>query len=425
MFAKSNQPRMLRASLRDRWRAESRSRVTADRAGAAAAVMLAFCTLAIGGYRLGDLPPVRSVAEQEIEREARTLAETGHGTRGEVLPVFFPTATYPAGRDPIPVYVTALFAVAFPAVSAARIATVLLAAINVLLVYVIARQVCRRHLAAVAAAMFTAASPAHVVLSRAAVTALYPVVFVSLSLWCLVRWTTGHDPRWAVVGGFVLGAGLFSHPLAIVLMPLVLAIMLAAIARTRRHVTWAPLLPLAGFAVPFLLWLMWSWSSGDRLSALANHYRLYDATALNYLQGVKDMTSYFGLSVRSYIYWQYFSPSLMFFGGEPATLNSVRHIGLLLIPVMPLLAAGVYRITIRRGDIDLVLLAGMLCAPVAAALEPSLAVRRVLVMLPFVAIIAGIGLDDWLARPRWRVAALAALVLAGLQFLWFAGRYFG
>jgi 4-amino-4-deoxy-L-arabinose transferase-like glycosyltransferase len=395
-----------------------------SRRSVATGAVLVIATIVIGAYRLGDVPIDLTRVEQEVQAEAQTLVASTRGTSGEFLPLFFPTPAYPPGREPLNVYVPAILFLMLPAMPLTlRIPSVLVAAVDVLLMYLVARRLCRRESVAVTAAMLLAMSPAHVIYSRMAINVLYPVPFVCLWLWCIARFMDERARRWLVFAGLSLGVGAYSHPVAVVAMPLLLTATLVLIWVDSRELLRMTLLPLAGFLAPLTLWLAWTWLHGDRLSMLANHYRLYDASHLNYLQGLKDMASYFGLSVRSYIYWQYFSPTLLFFSGEAAVLNSARHVGLLPFPVALLLGIGLYRITRRRTRIDMLLLAGLLLAPVAAALEPSLAVRRILVILPFAILIAAIGIDDLFARPRGRIVAAAVLVFTVVQFAVFFTRY--
>ena len=138
------------------------------------------------------------------------------------------------------------------------------------------------------------------------------------------------------------------------------------------------------------------------------------------------MSSYFGLSVRSYIYWQYFSPSLWLFAGEPVDFASTRHVGAVLLPIGIPVVVGLYELAARRRPLDLLVLSGLAIAPIAAALEPStVTLRRALIALPFVALTATAGFERLFRGHRlargvgWLVAILTVAQSAVFLSLYF------
>jgi 4-amino-4-deoxy-L-arabinose transferase-like glycosyltransferase len=371
---------------------------------------LGAAALVLGSYRIADVPGAKTIAATDIDAEARRLRQTGANTSGDAVPLFFPTEAYPPGREPLPVYAAAMALMLFGHSKASvQVPTVILGAVNVMLMYLVARRLFGKHLVALSAGVFLLLSPVHVIYARSGDNALYPVPFLLAWLWCLPTLLRQPTAGGVVLVGVLLGIGTYTHPSALVFMPILLFLTGSIISRDTRRVTLVACLA-AGFFVTLSGWLLWALWHGDRIAALAAHYRLYDAN-LNVFQGGRDLASYFGLSVRSYVYWQYFSPSVLIFVGEPVMINATPQIGLLLWPAAVVIAAGVSWMCVRRSVLDLVLAGAILGAPIAAALEPSaISVRRTLVLLPLIVLVAAIGVDAMVQRVGTR--AIAAITIA-------------
>ena len=93
-----------------------------------------------------------------------------------------------------------------------------------------------------------------------------------------------------------------------------------------------------------------------------------------------------------------------------------------------LLPLGVHALLVRaKSSRRLLLLLGLFLAPVAGALVGEVKVNRVLVMLPFAALIATSGLA-WAMERRswiWKLAALGIVAAMPLQFVSFYRDYMG
>jgi hypothetical protein len=109
-------------------------------------------------------------------------------------------------------------------------------------------------------------------------------------------------------------------------------------------------------------------------------------------------------------------------------INSTRQFGVFLLPLAVLLPVGINEIVNRRrSPLFLLLLAGLLTAPLAACLvNDSYAIERELELLPFAALIAAVG-GEWLwSRGRlYQVAAVGLLLAIPIQFAFFSRDYFG
>jgi hypothetical protein len=181
-----------------------------------------------------------------------------------------------------------------------------------------------------------------------------------------------------------------------------------------------------GFIIP-LAWLFrWHFQHPSRYSDLIGTYHLYE-THLNPLQGIKDLSSGFSIGVRSGVYWDFFNPSFLFFVGDSSLMNSTRLVGVFLWPVAMFLLVGIHRMLTRRSPLDILVLSGLLTSPIAGILVAEVALRRALVMVPFVILIAVSGIENMLSSRRVapRLAAVALLAMIGMQFRSFYLDYMG
>src|SRR5262249_59776042 len=128
------------------------------------------------------------------------------------------------------------------------------------------------------------------------------------------------------------------------------------------------------------------------------------------------------------VYWDYFNPAYLFFSGGSNLTTTTRQVGVFLAPVGIFLLVGVCAWGRRRPvTATIVLLAGLMLAPLPATLvDERYAVQRELVLLPF-AVLVGVFGVRWMAQqPRaWtRLAAVALLAAVPVQFAYFYRDYF-
>jgi hypothetical protein len=248
---------------------------------------------------------------------------------------------------------------------------------------------------------------------------MWPVLIA----WLLCVDRARATPVWLSAAGLMLGLGLNAHPVAMLMMPLLLLLTVAFTApaswdagvQIRRLV--APLLAFAVGAVPFA-WFLSGHPEYFRDAVIG--YGLYDASRYNILQGAREMSAWVGLTARTEVYWDSFDPGLLFLPGGTIG-RSLTNPEVFLLPFAVLLPAGLYRI-VRRSPTPTgwLSIAGFLLAPLPSALtaqppEP----RRLLLMAPFAAVIAAEGvLQLWSVQGRWRaIVARAAVASVPLCFV--------
>jgi len=182
------------------------------------------------------------------------------------------------------------------------------------------------------------------------------------------------------------------------------------------------------WVVPIVPLVVWELAHPSRFYEMITIYHSY-APQFGPLQGLKEMLSYFSLSVRSSHYWTNLSPSLLFFEGDASLVNSTRLTGVFLWPFAFLFVTGVYQIlATRRSKLPLVLLMGFLTAPLPQVLTVDVGIRRSLVLVVFGVLIATYGVEYVLARRQrlvLRLAAIAVLVVLPFSFRNFYRDYVG
>lgn len=388
-------------------------------------LLLAVIAGSLYATRLQYAPVYLASDEIKFALQARSIAATGRGLNGQLLPLYFSEPGFSAGRDPISIYVTALFLKVLPFSEATiRLPSAVVAVLDVVLMFFLARRMFGRELLAILAATLLALTPGHVVYGRFAVDVLYPLPFLLAWLLCLLVFLDRGRLPTLFAATMFLGLGVYSYIAFMVMAPVY--VLLTAFALWERRSLKAYLVAAAGFILPLALLVRWYLEHPTQYDDLIGAYRLYD-THLNPLQGLKDLSSYFSIGLRSGVYWDFFNPSFLFFSGDSSVMSSTRLAGVFLWPAAIFLMVGIYRMLARRSPLDILLLSGLLTSPLAAVLLAEVALRRALVMLPFVILIATSGVEIMISSRRlaWRLAAVALLVMTSVQFRSFYLDYMG
>jgi 4-amino-4-deoxy-L-arabinose transferase-like glycosyltransferase len=240
----------------------------------------------------------------------------------------------------------------------------------------------------------------------AALFATMPMVWIAvrdgapqlLLLPLVAAWLVSFDeyfrsgkPYWLAAGGVALALAVYAHLTGIVMAPVYAAIAVLALI-VRRESPSRVMLFVAAFAVIASPWAIATLREPDSFAAAVNRYGLYDAGRFNVLQGARELTSWTGLTVRSEVYWDSFSPALLFLG-KGGLANSLLRPEVFLLPFAVPFCLGLIR-SVRRPDDPAawLLLAALAAAPVVVALLAQPPVPgRLLLMAPVAALIATRG----------------------------------
>jgi 4-amino-4-deoxy-L-arabinose transferase-like glycosyltransferase len=425
-------------------------RVRTNRKTALTILLLVIPVLVLYASRLAYSPIYLHHDEVFFALEAHSIASTGRDLYGRFLPLYFQISD-DVWFQPILVYVTAFFLKLFPlSESTLRLPSAVMGTIDVVLMYLVARRIFKRERPALLAAVLLALTPAHFIHSRLAMDYIYPVPFVMAWLLCLLIFFERRQMWIVFVATSFLGLGFYTYIASVAMMPVYLLMTWLALFRTDDRPMRLYLAAAAGFVWPLLLLIPWTLHHANALLATAGRYQLSNLPALavtgvtstglppdadsiasltGILRDLRQSTHFSGLTGRISLYWYFFDPSYLFLtGGYANVVNSTRRVGVFLLPMAVLLPFGLNQLITRRTRADLIVLLGLVTAPLAACLvvpEPF-AIDRELQLLPFAALIGATGAARlWSARDRrWRALAVCLLLLVPLHFGLFYVDYF-
>lgn len=375
---------------------------------------------------LDRLPIVFGSDEAHFAIHAESLARSGRDLNGRALPVFVritdpmvPNHSTQIWYQPMLFYLMTPFIGAFGVQEwTARLPVALVAIANLFLLFAIGRRLFGDSRYAVLAALILAVTPAHVIVARQALDYIVPLPFVLGWFLCLLRYLDSGRARDLAVGGWLLGAGMFSYIAAWVLMPCYVLLTAIAVWRSGRPSRGRDLaIGGAAFAIPAAVLAAALASTPDMLTSTLGRYQIGTGASAP------------GLSERVALYWDYFNPSFLFFAGGSNPTQATGRAGVFLLPLLPLLIAGLREVFRNRSPRWTLASAALAAAPLPIAITmpaaASYSIARAMTLLPFVALVATLGVR-WLMRER-RLRLLAVACLAGLpiQFALFVFDYRG
>lgn len=357
--------------------------------------------------------------EAIIALDAHAIATTGRTLDGVLMPLYFYIPLSASWFMPYIYYWTAAWLTLLPVAEwSIRVPTAIIGLAGIVLMYRVSRKslsvpsapsAADRALAVIATALL-ACAPTYFILSRYALDYIYPVPFILGWLYCLITaLEPGRSRRWLFAAGLSLGAGFYSYIASMALMPIYCALGIATLIALKR-----PSRDLAahaaGFAMPLLFFALWLTQHPDVVRTTAERYGFAGAA----VQGAP-----MDLPAIADRYWRFFHPDFLFLTGDSYLPFSTRTAGVFPLAAALLMTIGVYAaLGPARSPLTVMLVAGFLLSPVPAALlEDPGAIRRAIGMLPFGALIGGLGLRQ-LARiarvPQLKMAAYAAGAIAAV-----------
>lgn len=363
--------------------------------------LLLVVTAVLYTSQLAQVPAYLMHDEVNFALQAQAIGASAHDTNGRLLPVYFSEDGFAAGRDPIMIYVTAIWLAARPlSDTAARLPTAVTGVFSVALMFLVGRRLFRSDAMAIVAAGLLALTPAHFVNTRLALSITYPIPFILLWLWCLHKYLSSGDRRLLFGGGLALGVGVYAYVASLFMMPLYLAFTMLVVRRERRELASTAVL---GFAVAMLPLLWWQFEHPDRYRNLLEAYQ------------VRDPASAVSFPDRLAAYWMFFNPDYLFLSGDARLTNSVRTAGLFPMATAIFIPAGIYHLWRGRGHaIGRCILAGLLTAPLATAISGRLEINRVLYVIPFGVLVAAFGVRALLSTKWWPVRLGTVALLIGV-----------
>ena len=391
-----------------------------------AGILLAIVAVsaALYSYRLDFAPPNIQIDEAIIAINAHEIATTGRDLRGELLPLYAQTADH-SWYQPAVMYLTATMLAVTPLSEwSIRIPAVFMGVLGIGLMFAVTRLATQSLVISIAAAAMLALTPALFVHSRYAMDYHYPIPFILGWLYCLLRFDLTRRLPWLVAACVILGVGFYCYISSIVMMPVYFLMTLMWLYMRREPsrsfaAAAAGMLPLL---LPFLIWIA---LHPQAYSATVDKYGLYNPNDLNAVQGLRSAFSFLSVGQRLSQYWNYYDPSLLFFGSGIKVQFSTNLVGVFLLPMAFFMIVGLYAALRRRAEpFYLIVLLGFVTAPIAASIPTEEnAIFRALGLLPFGVLLAAAGLQHlWqlAAPPSVRLGLQGAGVLAVVAGLGYA-----
>ena len=215
-------------------------------------------------------------------------------------------------------------------------------------------------------------------------SAVYPLPFVAAWLLAAALLVQRRDLLSAAAAGLALGTGVYASTPSAVMMPAyaVLTVMVLAPSRILPVRHWAVFLGAFLLAALPLL-ARWAMQPSLYREMVLGHH-LYDANRFNVIQGVREVTSWVGLTARSEVFWDYLNPAFLFVTGH-----------VLSWPLLVLVPVGIYAIVARDvSTVGRLVFAAFLIAPLAASLPAEPPMRaRIAWILPAAALLAASGVE--------------------------------
>lgn len=267
-----------------------------------------------------------------------------------------------------------------------------------------------RRLGALAAALF----PLTPLLVRVGRPSADPLLFVVAWLLALMLGSQPSRTAWLLVAGGSLGLGLYSGLTSLVMMPLYLGVTVIWLFLYRPREPLPFVFVVGAFAVAAIPLAIFIARHPDYLAGEINRLGIYDARAYGVIHGTREVLNWIGLTARSGVYYDYFSPAFLFFP-EETLAGTVRYPQIFLLPFAVLVPAGIYRALKHPVTPAAALtLAGFLTSPLAASLDGPNVGRRIVFMVPFAVLLAAWGAGQLLSSPSASVRRGAWALLAGV-----------
>ena len=389
--------------------------------------VLLIVALVLYGSDLSPSPSPLRAEEVALARQAYSIAQTGHDLDGRTLPLYV-HGEGDVWFPPLPAYAAVIAAALVPASAAAvRWPSVVAGVLTILLVYRFGLKLFGDGTRSAVAAAIALLSPALYMWSRLAFDGIFAVPFVLTSMLYVLLFLDKPQPSYVWLAGLALGIGFYASTTAPILMPIYLVVAVVTIwmgGHTRPAVyVWLAI----GFLLPLLCLVPWFAMHPESYPDTLGRWAIHAAHVRNPLDGLRAIINWGSLTNRTSVYWEFLNPAYLFFPADQNSVTTMRSSGPFLFPLLLLVPIGIARIVrTRSSSVATLLLVGLLVAPLAGStFGENHAFGRVLVLIPFVALVATFGVERlWmLGRAAGRIAAGLLLVSIAVQFAIFHREY--
>jgi len=387
--------------------------MTGRRIEATTLAIVVLAAAALYAARLSHVPSFLSNDETAFGLQAHAIATTAHDENGRLLPVYFQMMENVWFHPALVYWMAPVLAVVRPTPWAVRLPTVIIAMINLVLVFALGRRLGLSRAAAIGASVLLSLTPAHLLHGRLACDYLLPVPCVLAWLIMLIDAQKSGASWRFFAAGCILGVGLYTYIASLVTMPVCLflsyvAMYSSGIRRLRPYV-----MITTGFAVllvPAVTYLL----AVPQL--YAGFSARYGGANVDVLHDPRAMFELDIMAKRWAVYRSFFEWRFLFEKAETHVMSSTYTSGIFLKVMKVLIPIGAYHILRNRlTTFTGLLLAAFFSAPLAASLIPEkYAIDRALTLLPMGVLIGAFGIDWLLVRRAWVATWAGRALCAGL-----------
>lgn len=360
-------------------------------------------------YKLDKIPPSLNWDEAAAGYNAFTIANWGADEYGNKFPLVF--KSFGDDKHPVHIYITALFVKAFGSTDfITRFPAAFIGSLSVLAIYFLVKLMFKNNTSAYFSAIFLAISPYHLHFSRGLWEAGFAVFFYILAL--MLFYLGIRKKSWVLALSFLsFGISFFSYHSAKVVVPptiiLLIVLYFKNFVKNKISVTFCGFVLLM-FAIltlknPGILGFARIEQNKIRSSEIESTY-LYKKT---------NNTKLAMLEVTFNHYKPYFYPSYLFFKGDQNPRHSMTLFGEFYKIDAFLIIAGIVVMLLKRKKENLILVAWILLAPIAAAFAggPQNTVRACFMMgsVNILAALGAAGVISLIKKKFWY--AIAGIII--------------
>lgn len=384
-------------------------------------------------------PPGFNADEAALGYNAYSILKTGKDEWGTSFPfVFRSFSDYKPG---LYVYLALPFVAVLGLTEfAVRLPSILLGAFSIVLIYLLAKELFRKEVAAKASAFLLSISPWHIHFTRGAWEANVATFFILLAVYAFVKALKNHWFLWISSASFI--AAMYTYQSPRVVVPVLVLLLIFFYSRKlliKKNILVAVLAVILLLPLAFLLI---STVGLARFQGISIFSDMGPLNRVNEERGQHQDYSSFGSrffhnKLEVYAgnfaghYLDHFNPNFLFVYGDSLKRNKIPDIGQMHIFEIVTFFGGLYFLIRNKYPHAKVVFLWLMVAPLAAALtyQTPHALRAHNMVIPL-ALISGLGLGILreylfcLARPL-KYFTLGTLVLVvGISFVGFLDRYY-
>lgn len=345
--------------------------------------------------------------EPAIGYNAILLGKNLRDETGRLLPVYILTNNGSSWKQPVTVYSTAIIFKLFGAsLFNLKFVSVLVAVISLLLI-ILLNYLLLGGKAGFIAGLFYLLTPTILIHSHLAQENIYPVLFVSAWILCMLLYEKKTKPIYLVLAGISLGLGIYCYKgMHALVPPLVLTSVVYLFVTTKRKLK-PSLYFLLGIS-PFILAL--PWLNIHYAGSLSDNLRI---TILKYYEFFYPYISSFDLSA-------------LFIKGDTTIWHSTGIHGVFLLSTLPLFIIGLvqsFKEKIHHHFYLFLLLSFLLCPILYGQVGSVYRFSRLLIFVPFYVTFCTLCLMNLQKLKRGKLATYMFTVLITLNFIDFVRYY--